>query len=176
MRIISLATIFILLTISCTSQKNSVDLKMSISNAEYKIKYPETWRVDSSGQMGTELIFYSPLDGDDDKFSENVNFLIQDLKGRNIDLNKYKEITDGELADLKGDSKVIESKIISKNNTSLYRLSYEMTQDGRQLKFISICYIKGEKAYLLTFTSIVSTFARFEASGEAILNSFELTK
>ncbi|MBK7681894.1 MAG: hypothetical protein IPJ26_05200 [Bacteroidetes bacterium] len=39
--------------------------------------------------MGTSFIIFSPLENDEDKFKENVNLLMQDLTGQNIDLDKY---------------------------------------------------------------------------------------
>ena len=81
------------------------------SAKEFSISYPETWRVDTSGQYGAAVIFFSPLDSAGDKFDENVNVLTQDLKGQNINLSKYKSITENQVSNVATKSKLMKSVI-----------------------------------------------------------------
>ena len=76
----------------------------------YTIDYPKDWELDESGQMGTSFILFSPLTSQKDQFRENVNLLVQDLTGYNLDLDKYVEISEEQVKTLITDGKIIESK------------------------------------------------------------------
>jgi serine/threonine-protein kinase len=126
--------------------------------------------------MGTEFIIFSPSENENDKFSENVNGLIQNLRGQDIDLGKYKEITDKQLTEMVTDCKVFESSIIKDGNKEYFRTIYSMTQGKLKLKITSICFIKNEKAYLLTFSAEFDKYEQYKKVGDEILSSFSLTK
>ena len=83
-------TLFILLilTHSAFSQNSISTEKAKFIKDSYNIQYPKTWKLDTSKSMGVDLFIFSPLENETDKFRENVNILIQDLRGQNIDLEK----------------------------------------------------------------------------------------
>ena len=144
----------------------------TVTRNGYQLQYPTTWRLDTTGVMGSELFVFSPLTDTADTFSENVNLLIQNLAGMNIDLKAYKEITDKQLAQMFTDSKVDESAIIQDGGKEYYRVSYAMTQENRPLKVTSICFIKDEKAYLITYTAMANAYEQYKKIGEEMLSSF----
>lgn len=145
--------------------------KVTYAKKDYQLQYPTTWRLDTTGIMGAELFVFSPLTDTTDKFSENVNLLIQDLRGQHIDLKAYKKISDDQFAQMQ-DGKVEESAIIKTGAKEYFRATYAMTQQNIQLKVTSICYIKNEKAYLVTYTALASTYEQYKKFGEEILHSF----
>ncbi len=150
-----------------------------VANQEFKVKgyqinYPKSWRLDSSRMMNTEVIMFSPLVDKADKFSENVNVIIQNLAGQKIDLERYKQITDSQLSNIPSISKVIESKIISLKEKSFFKVDYEMAQNELHLNISSICFIDNEKTYLVTLTTEVSTTERYRKIGDEISRSFTL--
>ena len=59
----------------------------------YSIQYPLSWNLNQN-QMGTSFIILSPMESEQDKFSENVNLVIQDMTGKDIDLDKYTKISE----------------------------------------------------------------------------------
>ena len=142
----------------------------------YQIKYPKTWQLDASKAMGTDLLLFSPLENESDKFRENVNIMIQNLGGQNIDLEKYKLITESQLENLATDVKVFESKIIKADNDRFYKTAYAMTQGKFTLRITSICFIRNDKAYLATFTSEIDKYDSYKTIGEKILITFSLKK
>lgn len=156
----------------CFAQKD----KLEFSAPQFTIQYPTDWRVDTSGLMGTELLLFSPLEGESDLFSENVNVLIQDLSGLNIDLEQYKQITDSQLDVYANKGGVLESVIVQTGASKSYIVHYTMRQGELNLKILSICFIKNEKAYLATFTAEVDKYEQFKELGEGILRTFALTQ
>jgi PsbP len=168
--------IFTVILLANTAFSQQAPTVSSYIRNNYKVQYPETWRLDTSRLMGTELFIFAPLENATDQFSENVNLLIQDLTGRNIDLQKYKEITDKQLTDLATDGKSIESAVVKKDNRSYYKTIYTMTQGKLKLKISSICFIKNEKAYLVTFSAEADKYEQYKKTGEGILSSFVVIK
>ena len=147
---------------------------MEYNGEHFIIRYPASWQTDDSKKLGAELFLFSPLETDNDKFRENVNILIQDLKGQGIDLAKYKEITDKQLADFGTNGKLYESVIDNTGNIPVYRISYMMVQQGFRLRIISKCFIKNQKAYLVTFTSEFEKFDKYESEAKQIIETFEV--
>ena len=60
----------------------------SLNTESYSIQYPENWELVTSGQMNTSFVIFSELSSETDPFRENVNLIIQDLKGYHMDLDK----------------------------------------------------------------------------------------
>lgn len=162
----------LLLSNFCFAQKD----KLEFSAPQFTVQYPTDWRVDTSRLMGTELLLFSPLEGEGDLFAENVNVLIQDLSGQNIDLEKYKQITDAQLAVYANEGGVLESVIVKTGSSKCYIVHYTMSQGGLNLKILSTCIIKNEKAFLVTFSAEVDKYEQFKELGEGILSSFALTR
>lgn len=168
----TLLSMMLLLSNFCFSQNDLEESRFTKDN--YTIHYPKAWLLDTTKMMGSEFFIFSPLENELDTFKENVNGIIQDLKGLNIDLEKYKLITDQQLSLLVTDLKEYESSIITENNVSYIKVSYKMTQGKFKIKTTSHCTIKDDKAYLLTFTCLVDTYDKYKTVGEEILNSFRL--
>ncbi|TAE11185.1 MAG: hypothetical protein EAZ95_13895 [Bacteroidetes bacterium] len=152
------------------------ETKIFFSKDNFKIQYPQHWRLDTSKMMGTEFFVFSPSENESDKFVENVNLMIQDLSGQGIDLEKYKQITDTQIVGATPDYEVFESSIIKIKNKKCFKITYAMNQGELRLRMTSICFIKNEKAYLLTFGSEFNKYDAYKKIGEEILDSFSFTK
>lgn len=158
----------------CFSQTDT--LNRIFDHKNYKLQYPKSWRLDTSGMLGAELFLFSPLENQTDKFSENINLIIQDLTGQNIDLEKYKDITDSQINEFVTEPKVFESSIIKKDKNEYYRINYTMTQGKLRLNITSHCIIRNEKAYLITLTIELDKYEQYKKVGEEILFSFSTTE
>jgi hypothetical protein len=139
----------------------------------YSIQYPESWELNLSDQYGTSFFLFSPL-GADDQFRENVNLIIEDLTGQQIDLNAYVDLARGQLEMVIGEFNLLESKRKKLHGTDFHQVMYTGTIDGMNLKIAQHLYVKNEKAYVLTLTCIREAFDKFQAIGEKIMESFEL--
>ncbi len=148
----------------------------TLDKSNYSIQYPATWDLNQSGQMGTSFILFSPLESDLDKFKENIILLVQDLSGRNIDLNQYCEISEGQIKTMVTNSNLIESKRIKNVKGEYQKLIYSGDQGIFHLIFEQYYWVIDEKAFVLTVTSEQDKFADFKETGEKILNSFVINK
>ena len=147
---------------------------IKISKKEYSVKAPSDWTIDSSKQMGTDLVIFSMLENGSDKFRENINVLIQNLAGMNINLEKYTAISTGQVKTMAPDAAMVESKTMKAGSTTFQKIIYTATQSGVKLKFEQYYFIANKKAYVITFTAELAKFEIFKPVGEEILNSFVL--
>ena len=154
----------------CFSQHQWLDF----SKDSFHLKYPENWFPVTSGKMGTVLFVFSPLENEEDKFSENINVIIQELSGREIDLAAYKKITETQIKEYATDPELYESTIVSSGKGEYYKVSYAMTQGKLRLKIISYCLIKNQKGYLITFGSEVAKYEQYKTISEEMLSSFSV--
>lgn len=160
-------------TITFCQTPSAADSKwLKLNDNQFSIQYPEDWDLDSSKQMGTSFILFSPPESEKDTFKENINLIIQDLNGMNIDLDRFAELSLGQIKSMVTNSAVLESKKIKKGNTEFHRIIYTGDQGVFHLQFEQYYFIQQEKAYVLTFTSEMNSFLHFKVIGEKILNSF----
>lgn len=162
-------------TISQELNQTIIDWK-TLDQSNYSIQYPSNWELNQSGQMNTSFVLFSPLESDNDKFKENVNLLIQDLTGYNIDLNKYTEISEGQIKTMVTNSSLIESKRIKNGKDEFHKIIYSGDQGIFHLQFEQYYWVVNDKAFILTFTSEKDKFENFKEIGEKILNSFKQKK
>lgn len=162
--------VFCCIAATAVAQKQPVTLQKEL----FKIQYPNKWTIDTSRRMGTEFFIFSPKENATDKFLENVNLIIQDISGQNIDLDKYAEISKDQITTMAIGSKIHEAKKIKKGKTEYYKIIYEMTQGTLKVKLEQYYFVTDTRAFVLTLTTELSKFANFKTVGEAVLNSFQL--
>jgi len=148
----------------------------SLTENNYSVNYPDNWELNKSGQMETNFILFSPLSSEQDQFKENVNLLIQDLAGHHLDLNKYVEISEGQIEDLITDGKILDSKRITSEKLHYQKVIYTGKQGIFNLKFEQYYWVIDDKAFILTLTCEESQYNDFQVIGEKILNSFNFIK
>lgn len=146
----------------------------TIEKDNYSINYPKDWELNESGQMGTSFILFSPLTSEKDQFKENVNLLVQDLTGHNLDLDGYVEISEGQIKTMITNGKIIESKRVTNQSLNYHKVIYTGKQGGFNLKFEQYYWVVGDKAFVLTLTCEETQFDNYKLKGKKILNSFKL--
>jgi len=140
----------------------------------YSIEYPGDWDLNKPSQLGPSFFLFSQLSSPEDKFKENVNLIIQDLKNQNINLDKYVEISEGQIKSLLTNGTIIESKKIEIIGIEYQKVIYTGSQGLYNLKFEQYYFVDNEKAYVLTLACEASEFDNYKKTGEKIMNSFKL--
>ncbi|WP_298902343.1 hypothetical protein [uncultured Psychroserpens sp.] len=141
----------------------------NFENATYAIEYPESWTFDDSGQMQTTFFINSPLT-EDDTFKENINLIIQNLKGQNINMKDYVELTQKQTKGMLDDGKILESNGDDKQHVMV--LTGKVS--GNALKFKQVLIFHQEVMYILTFSALEKSYDDYIKTGNTILNSFKL--
>ena len=174
------STIILVLILSIGAQKSSGQTQAaaegwSVLDADgYSIQYPSGWELQQNGLGGTTFIILSPQVSSEDLFRENVNLLIQDLTGQNIDLNKYTAISENQIKTMITNGNIIESKRVVSGKNPYQKEIYTGDEGIYKLKFEQYYWILDNKAYVLTFTTEQTKFDTYKADGEKILSSFRL--
>lgn len=146
----------------------------SITEEKYEIKYPSNWDANQSGQMGTSFILLSPLTNESDNFKENVNLLIQDLAGYDLNLDQFVEVSEAQIKNMVTEGKIILSERKHKNDKKYQKVIYTGKQGIFSLKFEQYYWVIENQAFILTFTCKEDEFEKFQKTGEKILNSFKI--
>ena len=140
----------------------------------YSVQYPDSWDLDKSGKMGTSFILFSKPSSSQDQFRENVNLIVQDLSGQSINLDKYVEISEGQIKTMITNGNIISSKRIKSSGVEFQDVIFTGRQGIYDLKFEQYYWISKQKAYVLTLTCEINEFEYYKMTGQKILNSFKL--
>lgn len=143
-----------------------------LNESGYSIQYPDTFYLDKPSQFGMKFILLSKQTSLQDMFRENVNLVIQDLAGLNIDFDKYIEISEEQIKSVITDINQFESQRLTNKNTEFQRLIYTGKQGSFNLKWQQLCWVVNEKAYVLTLTCEQSQYDNYVSVGEEIMKSF----
>jgi len=176
--------VFFFLLIICVVLNNKIQSQINIISenenlkkivhSDYSLKYPSDWELNQSGQMGTSFILFSQLESDADKFRENINLVIQDLTGYNLNLDKYIDVTLGQIKSMISNPKISVNQRVRSGNGEFHKLVYSGNQGVFNLTFEQYIWVYKNRAFVLTFTSEQEKFEKFKLEGERILNTFYL--
>jgi len=157
------------------NQKSKFQEGWSLLNEkDYSIQYPDNWNLNTSGMMESSFVLFSKTSSSTDLFRENVNLLIQNLAGQQIDLDEYVEISESQVKAMVTNGNLIESVRLIKDGMEYHKMIYTGDQGQYNLKFEQFLWITNDQAYVLTLTCEKTEFDNYQEIGEAILNSFKI--
>lgn len=139
----------------------------------FQLSYPAHWNFYKNKHVEGNFSWNSPLSNREDGFSENVNLLMQDLSGLGINLDRYVEISGEQLQTLDNFS-LLKSKREGRESAEFHVVHYTYHRESLKLYVVQHYYIRGQKAFILTFTSEQQSYASFKDTGHQILRSFQL--
>lgn len=171
-KIFSLKLFLVVILLFTSKSAATQELNQSHTAKNFGIQYPEGWSVDTSGQMNTEFILFSPV-LENDTFSENVNLLIQDLSGQNITMKSYVEISENQVTNMIPNSKIFESHAVKSKKPPYHLMVWSGNVANQDLKFKQYFYLINNKAYILTFSASINDFDKYSKIGTKILDSFK---
>jgi len=178
-KLIGILILFIKLSACAQTENNNtqstpIDEWEPLTENNYSLNYPKDWELNKSGLMGTSFILFSPLSSEKDQFKENINLLVQDLTGHNLNLEKYAKLSEGQIKTMITDGNILESKTVATDTLSHHQIIYTGRQGVFNLKFEQYYWVIDDTAYVLTLTCEESQFKNYQKIGEEILNSFKL--
>ena len=143
-----------------------------LDQPEYYLSYPSNWTLDQSGQMGSKFILFA--DQKDSEFRVNLNLILQDLTGSGFDLDQYVSLSEGQVKSMITNSKIIYSKRIKSGSGEFQEVVFTGDQGVLHLKWKQRYWVKGNKAYVLTFTSVETLFDGYVQVSDKVFNSFKV--
>ncbi|MGJ5672910.1 MAG: protein kinase domain-containing protein [Nostochopsis sp.] len=146
-------------------------------NTEYQItiKYPESWQlqIKDIGVAGvTELAtIISPKQNDTDKFQEKINIDIEEFSGTLADSQKLF------IDEIK--NTLPDAQIINMSSTTLaFKPANQIIYTGKDgdivLKNLQVWTLKGNKAYVITYTAAIDDYEQFINTANEMIDSFKI--
>ncbi|MDR2917193.1 MAG: hypothetical protein LBV74_20555 [Tannerella sp.] len=138
----------------------------SFDNDFFSIRYPRNWEK-QRGPEGTVFCILSTPSSPVDTFRENVNLVIEELT-KEITLDRYAALS---LKNIGNKYKVTDERKYAANGQEYYYLKLK-ERDGIFLE--QNYFIKGKRAYILTFTYEPQEQESVKTDGDKIMKSFRL--
>lgn len=147
---------------------NGVNTKKEIdhySAIEYSIYFPPTWKLDTSGLLGTQFIVTSPKENEEDAFRENVSLMVKDSKN----LHNFVVGSEGWI---RRNGSLLESHRHINNVQQEYHVVVYILNEEPKLVYEQYYFFKYNFLYELTFVYERANFLKNRTAGEYVLNSF----
>lgn len=177
--LLTLATTLFSLVASGQTAQKSIEAHIpdnwkSFDDTGFAIHYPDSFDMDTSGQMGMTFLMLSRQTSPQDMFRENVNLLIQNLPDQSISLDMFVEISEGQIKTLVTNGNLIDSKRLSANGKQFQRIIYSGRQGKFDLKWLQYYWVENRKAYVLTLTCEQNQYDKYVSAGEGIMKTFRI--
>lgn len=125
----------------------------------YTITFPSGWEI-QKGSDPIEVFALSPLEGEQDKFQENINIVLEDVP---------KDMTNQEYIDLSIDNakkSLSEFKVVSRKKITIdgqpgEQMVYEHTYKGTKINAGQAIVINKGKSYVVTLSTLNETYAKY---------------
>lgn len=147
--------------------------KETFKKGNFTIEYNSNWELNTTETNGADVVLFTELEKND-TFRENVNVLVQDLKGMNMTMEKYVTLSEEQIKTLVSDSKIMVSKSVNDKGKRYHMIVWRGYLANNNLKLKQLFFIKNEKAYIITYTALPETFNKFLKEANVILKSFKL--
>lgn len=169
MRKFVLGLTLFLLSITINAQSDN----KSYETDEFVIKYPNSWSLKSNEISQPILTINAPLTSDQDMFSENINIITQDLSTVEVTLQQYFDYNLSQLNQIENGELISKTKY-SDDKNEYHKIIFKGTMNNYDLAIIQVYALKNKKAYVVTFTSLTSEFAKLKNLGNKLVTSFKL--
>lgn len=136
----------------------------------YKLEYPDDFKLKI---MGSASVFSSDIADKTFAFSPSVNVVAVDLGVLPDDLETFYAKSKDALRGSLGNINIIEDKKDKLAGVAAYRLVYTSKQKKADFKFLQIISVRGNKAYVLTYTALQEQYDKMLRTAQAIIKSFE---
>jgi hypothetical protein len=146
----------------------------TIDDPNYAIQYPSNWNMDTGGLMGATFFLLAPPDSIESNIRENINLMIHSNQGTNVDLQQFIDLSRAGVQRIITNANIIESEIVKNGSGEYGKMIYTGEQGGMHLEFEQYYLLTNDKTYIMTLTTPQDRFVVFQATGEAILNTFRL--
>lgn len=144
------------------------------SAAGIRITHPAEWNT-RENVMGMTVAFLSPKENPQDDFQENLNVYIEDISAQPMTLDGYFSLSVSGLKQYITDYAEVESSPTTLGGEPARKLVFTGTQGTYSFKWMQIVTLKGNKAYVVTYTAEQDKYPVFLDTAQQITDSFEFT-
>jgi len=142
-----------------------------------RIDYPKLWTV-RTDIKDVVVAFVSPQESEIDVFRENVTVIVQDLSSNPQSLKKYAQIAEIQIRAVFRDKIAVEfsgpTLVAGMTGHRFVYKGVDPAYGDLNIKLEHVFCMKGNKAYQLTYSSIVPKFDRYHRIFQKMVRSFKL--
>lgn len=174
---IIVAGFLLLIFSSCSDTNRQIDVSDNwevFKSDNYSISYPSNWEVKGSTGF-VEFFITSPLDCENDKFSENINLMIQDLSAFEMSMDEFVEVSEKQVKSLLTNGEILVSKRNDDFDLEFHIMVYSGTQGQFELTTKQYLWLLAEKAYILTFSCETDQVKIYNSVSKQIMDSFKIS-
>ena len=146
----------------------------TFSEKNYSISYPDSWSLQENTAYNAKFAIMSPLESESDNFSENVSLMLQNLEEMEVDLQKFTELTLGQIKSMLTNGVLYANETVSGRNGKYQKMIYAFDQETNRVKVLQYLWVANKKAYILTFAATSETYTAYENLAKEIMNTFHI--
>ena len=124
--------------------------------------------------LGSVVAFLSPRGGTSDDLQENVNIVVQDLSAQPMTLEEYTDLTLGQIEQFITDAKILDSSPATLAGNPGHKAVYTGKQGQYDLEWMQLWTVKGNKAYVITYTAEAREYSAVLATAQEMIESFAI--
>ncbi|MDZ8183933.1 MAG: protein kinase [Nostoc sp. ChiSLP02] len=165
------ATISLWLLQLQTNTRNFLTYQDSIHGIQ--IQYPKNWRIEETPNLITKqfLIFSSPQESEQDNFQELLTINIENFSGT---LKEAKDVFIKQVKATLSDATILDTSEATLAKKPANKLIFIGKNGQKSLKSLQILTLKGDRAYIITYSATIDDFDRFLPTAEKMIESFEI--
>ncbi len=151
---------------SCSQEK-----MVKYTGKNFEMLYPASW---AKQEKSNAIFFLTPKENEKDLFQENVNLMLQDLSQQPMSIEQYTELTKKQVIDNFGTSAIVSLKNTTIAGQQAKEFIYNMNYQGKSLKLKQYWFVKGNIAYLFSYTAEPAKYEKYESIVTEMIKSFKI--
>jgi eukaryotic-like serine/threonine-protein kinase len=141
----------------------------------FRVDYPQDWSKQNRDDfLATGAVFFSPLENDADRFKEQISVLVENLP-QDIPLSEYTKVSLSEIKQL-SDPNIGEAQVVAMGANEGRQIIYQGEENGISVQRMQTWSVKGNRAYVITYTALPESFNDYLPTVEKMIQSFETIK
>ena len=142
----------------------------------FTINAPKDWEQSKSENV---LVFKTKRESSSATFQDNFNVIVQDLGAEKMSLDDYSELTYNQVKQAVGEKFILNFKDATLSGIKAKDMSYIIPKDSTRKRYLDLevhqkWIVKGNKAYVLTYTSQKENYEKYKVIVEKMFSSFKL--
>jgi len=142
-------------------------------NYGIKIQYPETWKIQETPNLINKnlVTFLSPTETQEDNFRELLTISVENFSGT---LQESQDLFINAVKTTLSDATIVSISETSLAKTRANQLIFMGKDGNKNLKNLQIWTLKGNQAYIITYSAAIDDYDRFLPTAEKMIESFEI--
>ncbi len=149
---------------------------VAYNNSFYKfsLRYPATWSF-AENKNGSAVIFYSPPENPLDRFSENVNIVVQDISKNPLDLEQYTKIAIDQMqAIFETNLEILDSTQVTMDGHQGHQLEFIGKGPDGNLHYLCRWTLIDTTAYQIAYAALEPENKGHLKSAQRMMHSFKI--